>query len=65
MIKEKYRLDEIKLVSLKLEGLDIVTLSFLSNLFHLEKTDFKSYHPLLTSKGFRQKTPDYELLKDF
>lgn len=54
LVKEKYGIDEVRKVSLELEGFDIVTVTFLAAIFKTNISDFKSYHPLMTSKGFRQ-----------
>ena len=43
LIQEVYGLETIKNVSLELRSLDVVTLSFLSNLFQIEKTNFRCY----------------------
>ena len=43
LIKELYGLDQIKEVSLNLRSLDAVTLSYLSTLFKIDKTEFRCY----------------------
>lgn len=43
LLKEKYGLDTIKEVSLNLRSLDAVTLSYLSALFKIDKTQFRCY----------------------
>lgn len=43
LIKELYGLETIKKVSLTFRTLDAVSLSFLSTLFKMEKTEFKCY----------------------
>lgn len=43
IIKQIYGLETIKNISLEFRSLDDVTLSFLSNLFQIEKTNFRCY----------------------
>ncbi|MDQ5930146.1 MAG: hypothetical protein QG594_1933 [Bacteroidota bacterium] len=43
IIQKIYGLETIKNVSLELRTLDVVTLAFLSELFKLEKTQFRCY----------------------
>lgn len=43
-IKEIYGLDQIKKESLSIRSLDKKTLSFLSNYFDVEKTEFRCYN---------------------
>lgn len=43
LLKTKYGLEVIKDVSLNLRSLDAVTLSFLSTIFNIEKTEFRCY----------------------
>lgn len=43
IIKNVYGLEIIKQVSLEFRSLDVVTLSFLSNLFQIEKSNFRCY----------------------
>lgn len=43
LVKELYGLDAIKEVSLNLRSLDAVTLSYLSAIFKIDKTQFRCY----------------------
>lgn len=43
LLKTKYGLEVIKDVSLNLRSLDAVTLSYLSTIFNIEKTEFRCY----------------------
>lgn len=43
LLKEKYGLETIKEVSLNLRTLDAVTLSYLSTIFNIDKTEFRCY----------------------
>ena len=43
LVKEVYGLETIKEVSLNLRSLDAVTLSYLSALFKIDKTEFRCY----------------------
>jgi hypothetical protein len=43
ILQEVYGLDTIREVSLELRSLDEVTLAFLSNLFKIDKTNFRCY----------------------
>lgn len=43
LLKKFYRLDAIKEVSLNLRDLDAVTLSYLSTIFDIDKTEFRCY----------------------
>lgn len=43
LLKVLYGLDKIKEVSLNLRSLDAVTLSFLSTIFNIDKTEFRCY----------------------
>ena len=43
LIKEVYGLDVIKEVALNARTLDVVTLSFVANLFEIDKTEFRCY----------------------
>ena len=43
LLKTKYGLEVIKDVSLNLRSLDVVTLSYLSTIFNIEKTEFRCY----------------------
>ena len=43
IIKKVYGLETIQKVSLQFRSLDVVTLSFLSNLFKIEKSNFRCY----------------------
>lgn len=43
LLKALYGLDKIKEVSLNLRSLDAVTLSFLSTIFNIDKTEFRCY----------------------
>ena len=43
IIKEIYSLETIKTVSLEFRNLDVVTLSFLSTLFNINKSEFRCY----------------------
>ena len=43
LLKKVYGLDTIKEVSLKLRSLDAVTLSYLSAIFKINKTEFRCY----------------------
>ena len=43
LIKEYYGLETIKEVSLNLRSLDAVTLSYLSVIFNIDKTEFRCY----------------------
>ncbi|WP_262148257.1 DUF6922 domain-containing protein [Chryseobacterium foetidum] len=43
LLKSFYGLDKIKEVSLNLRSLDAVTLSFLSTIFNIDKTEFRCY----------------------
>lgn len=43
LLKEKYGLETIKEVSLNLRTLDAVTLSYLSAIFNIDKTEFRCY----------------------
>lgn len=43
IIKEVYSLETIKAVSLEFRNLDVVTLSFLSTLFNINKSEFRCY----------------------
>ena len=52
LIKEIYGLETIKEVALNVRSLDAVTLSFVSNLFEIDKTEFRCYK-------HRQLVPNY------
>ena len=43
LLKTKYGLEVIKDVSLNLRSLDAVTLSYLSTIFNIKKTEFRCY----------------------
>lgn len=43
LIKELYGKEEIKRISLNLRSLDPITLSFLSTIFGIEKSEFRCY----------------------
>lgn len=43
LLKQVYGLETIKEVSLNLRSLDVVTLSYLSALFNIDKTEFRCY----------------------
>src|SRR5690554_363790 len=43
LIKELYGLDAIKETALNVRTLDAVTLAFVSNLFQIDKTEFRCY----------------------
>lgn len=43
LLKSVYRLETIKEVSLNLRSLDVVTLSYLSTIFKIDKTEFRCY----------------------
>lgn len=43
IIKDVYGLETIKNISLELRSLDVVTLAFLSNLFQIDKSNFRCY----------------------
>jgi hypothetical protein len=43
LIKELYGMEEIKLAALNARSLDAVTLSFVANLFNINKTEFRCY----------------------
>lgn len=43
LIKELYGKEEIKNISLNIRSLDAVTLSFLSTIFKIDKTEFRCY----------------------
>ena len=43
LLKTYYGLETIKEVSLNLRSLDVVTLSFLSTIFNIDKTEFRCY----------------------
>lgn len=43
LIKDLYGLDQIKDISIKIRSLDAVTLSYLSALFNIDKTEFRCY----------------------
>lgn len=43
LIKELYGKEEIKRISLNIRSLDAVTLSFLSTIFGIDKTEFRCY----------------------
>ena len=43
LLKSLYGLDKIKEVSLNLRSLDAVTLSFLSTIFNIDKSEFRCY----------------------
>lgn len=43
LLKELYGLDTIKKISLKLKSLDAITLSYLSTIFNIDKTEFRCY----------------------
>ena len=43
LIKELYGKEEIKNISLNIRSLDPVTLSFLSTIFRIDKTEFRCY----------------------
>lgn len=43
IIQEVYDMETIKKVALELRQLDVVTLAFLSNLFSVDKTEFRCY----------------------
>jgi hypothetical protein len=43
IIKNVYGLEVIKNISLQFRSLDVVTLSFLANLFQIEKSNFRCY----------------------
>ena len=43
LLKQTYGLETIKEVSLNLRSLDVVTLSYLSALFNIDKTEFRCY----------------------
>ena|SRR6218665_3277205 len=43
LLKSYYGLETIKNVSLKLRSLDAVTLSFLSTIFNIDKSEFRCY----------------------
>lgn len=52
IIKEVYGLETIKNVTLQLRSLDVVTLSYLSNLFKLEKSAFRCYKLTQSNQDF-------------
>lgn len=43
LLKAYYGLETIKEVSLNLRSLDVVTLSFVSTIFNIDKTEFRCY----------------------
>ena len=43
IIKKVYGLETVRKVSLQFRSLDVVTLSFLSHLFQIEKSNFRCY----------------------
>lgn len=43
LIKELYGMEVIKEVALTVRSLDAVTLAFVSNLFQIDKTEFRCY----------------------
>lgn len=43
LLKKFYGRDEIKRISLNIRSLDPVTLSFLSTIFNIDKTEFRCY----------------------
>lgn len=43
IIKKVYGLDTIKNISIQFRSLDAITLSFLSNLFQIDKSNFRCY----------------------
>ncbi len=48
LLKKVYGLETIKEISLNLRSLDVVTLSFLSAIFNIDKSEFRCYkHSLL------------------
>lgn len=51
IIKNVYGLETIKNVSLQFRSLDVVTLSFLSNLFQIEKSNFRCYIPTQSNQN--------------
>lgn len=52
IIKEVYGLETIKKTSLEFKSLDNVTLSFLSNLFQLDKSRFRCYKHKQSTQNF-------------
>lgn len=52
IIKKVYGLEIIKKTATKLRSLDDVTISFLSNLFQIEKTKFRCYKPKPSSQNY-------------
>lgn len=52
IIKKVYGLEVIKNVSLNFRSLDEVTLSFLCNLFQLEKSNFRCYKHKQSNQNF-------------
>jgi hypothetical protein len=52
IIKEVYGMETIKDVSLEIRHLDVVTLAFLSNLFKIEKSNFRCYKPNQSTQNF-------------
>ncbi|WP_396191001.1 DUF6922 domain-containing protein [Flavobacterium sp.] len=52
IIKEIYGLETIKEISLELRTLDDVTLSYLSNLFKIDKSNFRCYKLKQSNQNF-------------
>ncbi len=52
IIKEVYGLEEIKKAAITFRSLDPVTLAFLANYFHLNKSDFRCYTNKLSVQNF-------------
>lgn len=52
IIKKVYGLETIKKTTTKLRTLDNVTVSFLANLFQIEKTEFRCYKPKPSSQNY-------------
>lgn len=52
LIKEIYGLETIKKISLELRTLDDVTLSYLSNLFKIDKSNFRCYKLKQSNQNF-------------
>lgn len=51
IIKKVYGLETIRKVSVQFRSLDVVTLSFLSYLFQIEKSNFRCYKPKQSSQN--------------
>jgi hypothetical protein len=52
IIQAVYGLETIKNVSLELRSLDVVTVSFLSHLFNIDKSNFRCYKQKLSNQNY-------------